>query len=147
MDSDHEAIRLMLISTDRVTQRYCDVTEIFFGQSLGERIEYNTMLDYLDELQDLLRELLGVTREVFEELENYVEVLNVLLEYQNILRNNMIKVQEMLMKFYRKSQGGFKYSYFQYVKDMKDIRAREKKRMQVGDTLNRLSLPFVNVEI
>ncbi len=136
----------LLQQTNDLNNFYCDMIDNFFMQRIGERIDYNSMLDKLCDLTTHLNILLE-ENDKFQKLtlNDTVsdQILLILKNYQDNLKKSIVQFTHIVKCLYQKSEGTGRYTIFKYNADQKALKRLEQQRTNIGNILQVNAVPYM----
>lgn len=145
MEERNKMIVDVLQTTNNLNNSYCDLYGEYFGQKIGQKIDYNRTLSKVESIDVLLqKEILDSSNMRINSDPEAEEVMRILFEYQSLLNTRIGIFKLVVKKMYGKSEGiGEKYSIFAYSADTKKLKNLENQNNQLGNSLQRIAVPFM----
>lgn len=148
MESIHKENKLIcekLQITNDLNGLYCEIHDSCVVQKLGDRLDYISLLDELNNINIKLQQEMDECKDIYtennDEAKRVIEALN---DYQNLLHNRINALQNILNKLHNKAEAvGEKYSFFAYRSDMKNLNKLEKQVDLIGLNLQVCSVVFM----
>jgi len=139
--------------TNDINALYCDAFDRFYNQKVGERFDFSNLNAELAVLllkatSDSIsaREIKEQYYSYYQQNMNYLEVVKLLVSYQELLARRISLLCEISGKLANKALGiRPKYSYFAYKSDTKKLGKLEQEALSVGDKLQAFAEPFMLV--
>lgn len=145
MVEENILIRDKLQITNNLNEIYCDIHDSFVRQKLGKEFDYVSALEELSDIKCKLLHEIEECESISTEDNDAEKVIDALKDYQNLLNIRMELLLSILEKLHNKAENilGYKYSYFAYSKDRKNLNKLENQTDNIGRKLQISAVGFM----